>query len=621
MAFDKDRDKSFKSRAFIFLTVVVVILSTMALAVSIDITSTMLRKRDQLAAARSDATEIIKRNESGLSGFMNLKKAERWPLFFNGRLQEGPVCYASATGKYLLPFDTILDNLKSDYGIFNSDDAFMAVVNGKDLLLELGTRNAIVGGSPIELDTASVAAENQVLVSPGIMDFIEDFRFYNDDGNEAAFALYWPTSLNKEYSGIRLFKINGRELEISGVFGDKPMRYEANGPGTIDEAVYSRTLDSLLVRSGEDYFIINEKNYKKPARLGIEGSWSLSSDGSFLYRVDNSGRTFLIYDVKSSSLKRLKNHYSSVRLANGVRLTDCRLLAWKTGREYVRLDFEQPGGGAYTVIARDGRIVVQGSSTYSPDRTRLLLYGKTDGWSLCGSDGRGIVCLKDASTANWIDNDRILLKTDSGLQVYERKDGGRHRVEVPFYYIGKAGDGRLFFAKGNELYQDIGGKEKKLAEFPWRLDYTFSVDGKGPVVLISKEADAIFGFTGDAAIPLGKPGLFPNTPASGSEDAGFNSNGAFSPDGGRLALLQKGEKFLEINLLEVKDMKLYKLTLDHIPGVEPDSAEIFMKWLGNDSILLYTGNHGWLVDFDKDDAYIHEWSDKASIAGSFKLSR
>ena len=619
MAFDKGRSNTYKSRAFILLTAVVVVLSAIALAVSINITSTMLIKQDQLAAGRPDAAESLKKNNSGLAGVMNLKKSVRWPLFFNGRLQEGLVCYASDNGKFLLPVDIILNNLKANYVILNSDDAFKAVINGKDLLLELGKSNASVGGSAIELDTASMAAENHVLASPEILDYLDGLRFYSDVDNEAAFTLYWPSSKNKKYSGIRVFKINGRALEISDIFSGKPLSYNIDGPATMDEAVYSRSMDSLLVKSGEEYYIINGKNYKKPAKLDIKGSYNLSGDGSFLYRMDDSGKTFLIYDIKSATLKRLKNHYSSIRMINGVSLTDCRLLAQQVGREYVRLDFEGPGGDVYTVIARGGRIVAQGSSRYSPDHTRLLLFNKSDGWSLCGSDGRGIVHLKDATTANWVDNDRILLRTDSGLNVFERKDGSRHTVEVPFYYIGKADDGRCFFAKGNELYQTINGNEKKIADLQWKCAYASSVKSKGTVILVSEEADGVFGISGDITIPLGKPGLFPNMPTAGAEDAGFNSNAAFSPDGGRLALLQKGEKFLEINLFGMKDMKQDKLTLDYVPEARSVNTVVFIKWLGNNSLLIYTDNHGWLVDFENDDAYIHEWSDNASIAGTFQL--
>lgn len=619
MAFDKGRSNSFKSRTFILLTAVVVVLSAVALVVSINITSIMIRKQDQLTGGKLGVAESLKRTNSGLTGVMNLKKAERWPLFFNGRLQEGLLYYTSDSSKSLLPVDIILNNLKANYGILNSDDAFSAVVNGKELLLELGTRSARVGGSIVELDTASMAAENHVLASPGILDSLQGCRFYSDVANEAAFTYYWPSSKDEKYSGIGLFKIDGRSLEVSDIFGSKFYSYTTEGPATMDEAVYSRSLDSLLVKSGEEYYIIDKKNFKKPSRLEIKGAYNLSDDGSFLYRVDNSGKYFLIYDVKSSSLKKLKNHYSSISLLNGVSLTDCRLLSQQAGREFARLDFEGLGGDVYTVIARSGRIAAQGSSRYSPDHSRLLLYSKSDGWILCSSDGRGIVHLKDAATASWVDNDRILLRTARGLEVYERKDGGRHAVEVPFYYIGKADDGRLFFAKGNELYQIIKGKEQRIAILPFRCDFASSAGSKSPVVLISKEADTIFGIAGEETISLGKPGLFPNTPAVGAVDAGFNSNAAFSPDGGRLAVLQKGEKFLEISLLGLKDMKQDKLTLDCATGMRQDNAAVFMKWLENGSLMVYTDNRGWLIDFDKDDTYIHEWTDNAAIAGTFQL--
>lgn len=619
MVFDKGRGKLLKTRAFIFLTAVVIALSSITLVFSVNMTSIMLRKQDQLAAARPDASASLKKNNSGIVGAMNLKKSGRWPLFFNGRLQDGLICYASGNGKFLMPIDIILNNLKAGYGILNSDDAFKADINGKELLLHLGTRNAKLGDSAVELDTASVAAENHIMASPMILDSLDDIRFYNDVADEAVFTNYWPSSKDEKYSGIGLFKIDGRTLEISDIFGSMLYSYDANGPATMDEAVYSRSLDSLLVKSGEEYYIINKKNYKNPPKLDIKGTYNLSSDGGFLYRVDNSGKYFLIYDVKSSSLKKLKNHYSSIRLINGASLTDCRLLAQQAGSLFVRLDFEAPGGGTYSAIARGGRVVAQGSSKYSPDHARLLLYDRTEGWSLCGSDGRGIVRFKDVTAANWVDNDRILLRKADGLEVYERKNGSRHKVEVPFYHIGQADDGRCFYSRGNELYQTIKGSETKIGDFPWRCEYACSVGEKSPVVLVSREANNVFIISEGTVISLGKPELFPNLAAPDAVDAGFNDNAVFSTDGGRLALLQKGEKFLEISLLQSKDLKQDKITLDFTPDSQNGNSKVFMKWLGNDSLLLYTANRGWLVDFGNNDTYIHEWTDNAAIAGIFQL--
>jgi hypothetical protein len=620
MAFNRDRNNSFKSTAFILLTALVVVLSAAALAVSVSITVTMLEKRDQLTGGAPDAAESLKRSGSSPAGVMDLKKASRWPLYFNGRHRDGLVYYTSESGKSLLPVDMLLDDLNADYGILNPDDAFRAVVKGKKLLLELGARGARLEDAAFELDTASITAEGHVLASPGILDGLGDFGFYGDTANEAAFAYYWPSSKNEEYSGIRLFKINGRALEISDPFGGGLYRYGGStGLGAMDEAVYSKALDSLLVKSGGEYYLIGGKNYKKPASLNLQGAYSLSPDGEFLYRVDDTGEIFLVYDVKSGSLKRIRNHYTSVKLPNGARLTDRRLLDCRTGSGYVRLDFEGVGGEGYTTIARSGRIVAQGSSRYSPDHSRLLLHGGSDGWSLCTSDGRSAINFEGVSSAAWVDDDRLLLRTDDGLKVYDVRDGSRHPVEVPFYYAGKSADGRIFFGKGNELWQLMNGREGKIADLPWRCDYVCSASGREPVVLVSQEADGVFCISGDAAVSLGRPGLFPNIPAASAEDAGFSDNAAFSPDGDRLALLQKGEKFLELCLLGLKDLKQDRLTLDYAPEAYSDRPEVFLEWLGNDSLVIYTASRGWLVDFDGEDVCLREWTDNASIAGTFQL--
>lgn len=621
MAFDKNRSDSLKSKAFILLTAIVVILGIIALAVSAGITSTMLRKRDQLAGSGPNAVESLKKTDSGLTGTMSIKKAEKRPLLFNGRSRDGLVCYTSEDGTSLLPLDILLDSLKADYGILNADNAFTAEINGKKLVLGLGTGNANAGGEDVKLDTASITAENHVLVSPVILDSFEGFKFDGGEGDKTAFAYYWPSAENEKYSGVRLFKLNGKTLEISGIFDGEPMDYGPGGLAEIDEAVYAGALESLLIKSGEEYYLIGKKNYQKPVRLDIEGSWNMSTDGGFLYRVDDTGRLLLVYDIKSASLKRIRNHYSSVTLPNGFSLTDRRLFACQTGNSFVRLDFEGQGGEIYTTIARSGRIVIQGNSRYSPDRARLLLYSATDGWSMSGSDGRGIVRFKYVSSASWVDNGRVLLRTDGGYEIYELKDGSRHPVEVPFYYTGKAEDGRLFFAKGNELYQQIGGSEEKIAALPWRVDYACSANGKAPVVLVSEEAGAISAIEGETAVSLGKPGLFPNTPAPGAEDAGFNGNASFSPDGGRLALLQKGEKFLEVSLLEMDGLKQDRLTLDYPIEDLTAMPAVFIKWLENNSLMVYTGSRGWLVDFNGDDLYLHEWTDNAPIAGTFQLPR
>lgn len=620
MASDKSRNSSLKTKAFLLLTTVVVILSAAAVAVSIHITSVMLEKFDQLAKGGPDAAVSLKKTGAGASNTVNLKKAERLPLYLNGASREGMVCYTPENGKSLLPLDMILDGLDAPFDVMNPDDAFTAAVGDKNIMLGLGTEDAQVGSDTVKLDTASVAAEGHILASAGILDLLGGFTFEKDAGSGAAFTYYWPAALDKKYSDVRLFQFSGRKLQVSGMSPDKPHTYGEGGPGVIDRAVLSESSDFLLISSGEQYYRVDGKDYKKPVKLDIEGSWELSPDGGFLYRPDEADGVWEIYDVKSSSVRRIRDIYSGVALKNGASLAERRLLGYEIGKSYTRVDFEGLDGDVYTVVSRGGKIMAQGSCAYSPDRRRLLLYDGAEGWRMADYDGRNIVKFEDVSSADWVDNDRILLDTAKGYAVYGRRDKTVHPAAGPLDYVGKGDDGRVFFTKGEDLYQTVDGVEEKIAGLPWKCDFAVSRASEGPVIGISEEADLIFALSGENTVALGRPGLFPNIPAAGEEDRGFGRNAAFSPDSGRLAVLQKGEKFLEVVLTGLKEEKQERLTLAYAPGAFADRPPVSVRWLGSDSLAVYVSGRAWLIDCGEERTYIREWSGDAPIADIFRTA-
>lgn len=619
MAQDKSRKKSFKAKAFILLTVVMVILSTAAVAISINLTFVMLGKYDQLETGKPDAAVSARKTGSGPSGLVNLKKAERLPLYFNGASREGMTLYTSESSRALLPFDMLLDDIGAEFSVLNPDDAFTAAVNGKNIVLGLGTETAQLGGVPVGFDTAAVAAEGHILAPAGILGFLDGFAFSGGADRGAAFAYYWPAELDKGYAGIRLYQLNGRRLEVSDLSADKPFAYGPGGPGVIDAAVPSESMDGLLIRSAEGYYAVSGKNYKKPVKLDIKGYWRISPGGDFLYRPDEAAEVWQIYDVKSASVKRIKDIYSGVALRNGASLADRRMLGCEIGKSYTRVDFEGLEGDVYTVVSRGGKIVAQGSSKYSPDRKRLLLYDRSDGWSMSDDDGRNTVQFKDALSADWVDNDRVLLKTADGYAVYAGKDKAARPAAGPLNYIGKGDDGRIFLTRRNDLYQVMDGVEKKIAGLPWKCGFAVSKTSKGPVIGISEEANLIFALSGGNTLTLGIPGLFPNAPAAGEEDRGFGRNAAFSADGTKLAVLQRGEKFLEVSLSGLEEIKPEKITLNYVPGDFPDRPPVNIKWLGSNSLAVYVSGRVWLIDCGGEKTHIREWSGEAPIAGIFQL--
>jgi hypothetical protein len=109
----------------------------------------MLDKFDQLEKGSPDAVASLKKDGPGSIAAMNLKKAKRWPVFFNGMSPNGLICYSSSNDKALLPLDIVLGSLGIRFDLLNSDDAFTADVNGKKLVLDLGTGNASAGGASV----------------------------------------------------------------------------------------------------------------------------------------------------------------------------------------------------------------------------------------------------------------------------------------------------------------------------------------------------------------------------------------------------------------------------------------------------------------------------------------
>lgn len=621
MTTDKGKRKSFGSKALTLLTAVIVILSAVAVIISINITTVLLDKFDQLEKGSPDAAASIKKDETASAALLNMKKVKRWPAYINGLSPEGMIFYGSDNGKALLPVDLMFNDLGMKFDLVNSDDVFTAQVNGKKLVLELGTGNMKAGGAPARLGTASMAAEGHILASPDLLDYLDGFRYTGGYEYEALFTSYWPAALSKKYSGVRLFKLDGRELAVADIFGGKPFTYGGIIPAAADEVVCSALKDSILIKSGGQYYTVGGADYKKPVRLDISGSWNISDGGIFLYRIDEESKTYLVYDIYNKNLKKLKDLYSSIRLENGVSLADRRLVDCKTGSRFTRVDFEGLDGGVYTVISRSGKLVAQGSSSYSPDRRRLLLYEKSAGWSISDPDGRNIVRFRDAYSARWVDNERIYLQIPGGNIVYDSGKESVSAADVPLNYAGASGDGGLFYTRGNDLYSKMNGKERKIAGLPWKCDYACSAASNGPVVVVSSEADAVCGISGDKVLPLGRTELFPNVTAVAEADAGFGRNSAFSPDGNRIALLQKGDRFLEVIVAGLDDFKERKLTLDYIPGDYADKPIINLKWLGNGCLAVYSESRGWLVDLEGETPYLYEWSEEGSIADVFRLAQ
>lgn len=620
--------KFFKIRAMIVLIGFITLLGFIAVAVSVRVSISLMDKQNVRIPEQegSKARAVSAPKPDMLPDMANVN---RIPLYFNGECRDEQLLFSDKEGHTWVPLDILLGQIGIPFRLFNGDDTFKINMGGKPLLLKLGTKEADLSEEKLKLPAASAAAENHILAPEELLEKLPGFEPAIYAGSTGVFINYWPESAWKPYSNMRLLKMSGERLNFSDLQGGHPFAYGKGGPGKITGLWYSQAVDGYILRSGDSTYLMSRKHYRKPKKLGVNGLAVLSGSGDAMVWTSKSGRTLYVYDLAAGTTSRHKNYFTGIKGKQAGTPAFYTLHAYSKGKRYVRFEFQGSGESQvfhaskdrnsfsisgereiYSIIERSGKVVVQGPSLYSPDHRRLLYYSSTKGYCVADSDGTDILPLGDLQDPAWIDHHRIFYRTGTGRMVYDVGKKTKTPVKADWKLVGKALDGSVFFTVGNALYTSSGGKSRlRMGQLPWSCDKVSAVTGSGPLLVISMEKDSVFFISDKMTRLVGRPSAFPHEPGKENPGAVFPENTVVNPSGSCIAMLQKGDNFLELKLIDMKKQQVRTLTLNALLSEITGTTEIRTVWLDPSRLVLFFHNEGWVLDISKG-TRLHHWNEK-----------
>lgn len=601
--------KFLKAKTMFLFIGIVALLTTFSVVVSVRISITMIEKKSQLVEARAAVAKSVPVAVKTME-IENVAKAAKYPVFFNGSTEKAFDYYSFEDKKSFIPFDILLQQLGITYMLYNPDDVFQTTIDGKKMDIVLHKGKILYNGEGFDLGTASIAAENHILVSPEILDLPVGFKINDTYGKDGVFLNYWLSSRNKDFRKTYMFILSSGVPKVAGLLDGSGMTFGVNGPGKLDVVIYCPDISSYLLKAGAKTWRLGNDNFKKPKLLNIPPEYEVSTGGKYLYWLDKDKKYVYVYDIGNNTTKKLRNYFTEIEDKKSAAFEDYKLAGFQTGKRYVRMDFQEKSGmGAYTVVERRGKIVAVGDSYYSPDKSRILFSDNSKGYFVIDSDGTDIIKLGEAKNAYWIDKDRIFLDSDGSMRIFSRGNRKYTTIEKVERYVGQIQAGEVFFQRDNMVYSSSGNSQKEMFELPWKCDYVAAKSSKGPFSAVSLSEDSILGIWADKRMLIGIPSLFFNKPVLSSAKTYFESNTAFSPDNKKIALLQKGDRFLEVNIASIAEMKLEKLMLDYPIDDTAGNSNMNVKWLDNSSMLVYNDRQGWILDL-KNGSHIYKWVNK-----------
>lgn len=599
--------KFLKAKLIYILIAFMAVLCTASVAIAVSTSVTMIEKRDQIIKTTGDTAVNLQKNDAK-SSILNLKKASEHSLYFNGEEQEGLKLYTSnkkdKNRLSLLPLDLILDDLGFRQSLYNSDDIFKAIVNGKPLILKLDSSEALYGSKKITADTASIAALNHILASPNVLDMMDGFdtETFGQDGS--LFVNYWPGSKNKDLSKTVLLNTEIGSPVITDLSGKELLVYGKDGPGKVDDIVYNSYIQTYILKSNGRIYYINSHNYRNPRIFNVNSNYAISSDGRFLYWENKAKDALYIYNVKTGIRKKVKDYLPDAELSDTNGQAQYKLLDFEYGRRYKRLTFKGTNDALYTVIERNGTVVAEGKSLYSPDSKKVLYYDGISSWYIADTDGTDIIMAGIAQNAYWIDNDRVMLENGQSHIIFNTLYRLFANVPNEWRFVGRSPDGSVYFTNELMLYRIKNGTESRMQASMRSCDYLYANTKKDTYTLMSLQQNRLYCISGTDITELGKPGLFPNK-QQGLAETAFMQNTSVNPDGSRLAVLQNGSRYVEVNIMDYADMSVKKLVLNESVKTGDISADLKIQWLDKNRLAVFSAKNVWVADMAKD-TYIYK---------------
>ena len=599
-------NRFFKIRTIIAFICIIIALCVVSLGIAIKISATMLEKKDNIVRTKTGETHTASSNTPKNINFLNRSKAEKLDFYFNGLMQEEFICYKGENGEVLFPLDLLLRKLSINYKVLNSDDTLMTQVSGKSLVIRLNSLDASYGGENYKLDVASVSADGHVFVSSKILDCFENNVNTISVLEDALFFNNWKESQNKDYENFRLLKLSGSELKTYYIFGRDASAKTISGISGF-EAIYPVTdTVNYLIKAGSNYYML-DSSFK--AKLLTTGAYaSLSEKHEHIYWTDKNKKRLYIYDVKSGKTNSYRNYFARIAKSDSSLSQYDKLYDFDSGNGYIKFDLlGKYEGDIYTIILRNGKVVAEGKSNYSPDGKKLAYFVKDKGFYTAYSDGTGIAPAGIGQGISWIDNNRVIINDGTALSVFDTVSKGILPVDITRILAGKAINGDVFSIRDGMLYSGAGRTAKQLFKLPWDCSFIYAPSGNGPYVILSMQQESVYCLSNNSSFLAAQTGKFINGSASTKAEELFRMNSAVTADNSKIAFLQNENGMLQVNLVDIKSFKFEKVVIDCQFKEKAEGAfELF--WLDSSRLLLHSGNQGWVLDM-KQGTHVYSWEE------------
>lgn len=601
-------NKFFRIRAIIAIICIIIALCVFSVGSAIKITLTMLEKKDNILSIGNNASHMVSNNPGKSAEIFNFSKAKKLPFYYNGALTDNIFCYEGEKGETLFPLDILLQKFNIGYSFLNADDIVKFDYAGKSVVIRLNSLNISWGYENVVLDAASASYDNHIYVSAKILNMFKG-NIYDMVLLEDTFYLNcWPSGLNKDYKEYKLLKLSDGRLEAYAIPGTNARPEKIKTP-LFDQIYPVKDTKNYLLRSGSKYYLLDSslKTQLLPSGAGA----MLSEGGGQIYWLDKAQKRLYIYGIKNGVTKSYKNYMSRIAKNKNVSGKYDKLFDYKYGGRYSRLDFTTgTPDDIYTIIERNGKVVVEEKSHYCPDGSKLLYFVHGKGYYTANSDGTGISFAGTGVNAYWVDNDRVIVDMGNSFFVYDTRYKSIIPVDIVRVFAGTAMNGEIFSVRDGILYSGPGMDARQLFRLPWSCDYIYANDGNGPYLILSSSNGKVFCLSGKASFIAADTGKFINKDSGSSAEELFKGNFAASPDKNKLAFLQNENGILQINMVDLKNFKLSKLVIDSQFREQPESR-IELFWLDDGKLVLHSSSKGWLIDLRKD-IHICSWEEADS---------
>ena len=159
----------------------------------------------------------------------------------------------------------------------------------------------------------------------------------------------------------------------------------------------------------------------------------------------------------------------------------------------------------YVFVERKGNIVIAENAAFAPDKKKIL-FQKGNETFVANTDGTEIVSLGNNLQVSWINADKIFGTRDNEQYLFSKDGKNQINTNMAWLKVGESKKQEALYMGGNTLFkQDENGKDQKIADLPWQLDFCAQVSDDGDYIGISKSnVDGVFYMKGDRLEKIGK---------------------------------------------------------------------------------------------------------------------